>query len=165
MNPRKTCLFLSLFLLCVAGCRHESPPVAPVSTSGTGRTFDEYNAREGRNSDSFSKRELEGDARDARGDGRNRTLAAADPRRDALDPPVGRKCRVHLRRDAMGAASATPLAVGVDSPSGRAVQVTGTLERISGDWLVIRGENHTYWIPRNVVLAVDFDDAADAGVR
>ena len=34
--------------------------------------------------------------------------------------------------------------------------VTGTLERVGRDWLLVRGDRSTYWVPREAVLAVEF---------
>ena len=37
-------------------------------------------------------------------------------------------------------------------------QISGTLERVGRDWLVVRGAKSTYWVPRETVLAVEFVD-------
>lgn len=71
---------------------------------------------------------------------------------------TGVRCRVHLRRDAVGMAGQAPLPiVGTSMPSERA-SVVGTLARVEPDALVIRGDDSDYWIPREVILAVQFLD-------
>ena len=78
---------------------------------------------------------------------------------DAVRPPAGRRCRLHFRREAIGVAgqAAYPITGGNNLAADRA-SVTGTLERVGRDWLVVRGDRSTYWIPREAVLAVEFVD-------
>jgi hypothetical protein len=90
------------------------------------------------------------------GDTNSSTAGAAD---DPVRPPAGRVCRIHLRREALGVAGQVPYALGGgNNISADRVQVTGTLERVGRDWLVLRTDRSTYWIPRDVVLAVEFAD-------
>jgi hypothetical protein len=78
---------------------------------------------------------------------------------DVVRPPAGRRVRLHFRREAIGVAgqAAYPLTGGNNLAADRA-SVTGTLERVGRDWLVVRGERSTYWVPREAVLAVEFAD-------
>lgn len=78
---------------------------------------------------------------------------------DAVRPPAGRRCRVHFRREAIGVAgqAAYPITGGNNLAADRA-SVAGTLERVGRDWLVVRGDRSTYWVPREAVLAVELAD-------
>jgi hypothetical protein len=84
------------------------------------------------------------------------TGAAATP--DEVRPPAGRRCRVHLRREALGIAGQAPYPITGNNLAADRAQLTGTLERVGRDWLVLRGERSTYWVPRDAVLAVEFAD-------
>ena len=77
---------------------------------------------------------------------------------DEVRPPAGRRCRVHLRREAMGVAGQAPYPLSGNNLAADRVLLSGTLERVGRDWLVVRGERSTYWVPRDVVLAVEFAD-------
>ena len=77
---------------------------------------------------------------------------------DEVRPPAGRRCRVHLRREAMGVAGQAPYPMSGNNLAADRVLLSGTLERVGRDWLVLRGERSTYWVPRDVVLAVEFAD-------
>jgi hypothetical protein len=80
--------------------------------------------------------------------------AARPPPGDGLR--TGVKCRVHLRRDAAGLAGGAPLSiVGASMLSDRA-SVVGTIERVEAEGITLRGDGSTYWIPRGVILAVEF---------
>src|SRR5690349_9469171 len=61
---------------------------------------------------------------------------------------TGRRCRVHLRRDAVGLAGNAPLSVLGTSALSERAQLAGTLERVDADGLTLRTEGSTYWIPR-----------------
>src|SRR5688572_25482463 len=75
---------------------------------------------------------------------------------DEVRPPAGRRCRVHLRREALGIAGQAPYPITGNNIAADRAAVTGTLERVGRDWLVLRGERSTYWIPRDAVLALEF---------
>ena len=77
---------------------------------------------------------------------------------DEVRPPAGRRCRVHLRREAMGVAGQAPYPMSGNNLAADRVLLSGTLERVGRDWLVLRGERSTYWVPRDVVLTVEFVD-------
>jgi hypothetical protein len=75
---------------------------------------------------------------------------------DPVRPPAGWKCRIHFRREAMGVAGQAPYPLSGNNLATDRAQITGTLERVGRDWLVVRGDRSTYWIPREAVLAVEF---------
>ena len=77
---------------------------------------------------------------------------------DPVRPPAGRACKVHLRREALGVAGQVPYPLEGNRITTDRVQLTGTLERVGRDWLVLRSDRSTFWIPRDAVLAVEFDD-------
>ena len=75
---------------------------------------------------------------------------------DAVLPPAGRRCRVHLRRDSLGVANPAPYPIVGNNIASERALLAGTLERVGRDWLVLRGERSTFWLPREAVLAVEF---------
>ena len=85
-------------------------------------------------------------------------LSEVAVQQDDVRPPAGRRCRVHLRRDGLGVANAAPYPLSGNAIATERAQITGTLERVGRDWLVLRGEKSTYWVPRETVLAVEFVD-------
>ena len=83
--------------------------------------------------------------------------AAARPAQ-AAGLQTGRRCRVHLRRDAVGLAGNAPLSVLGTSALSERAQLAGTLQRVDDDGITLRADGSTYWIPREVILAVEFPD-------
>ena len=83
--------------------------------------------------------------------------AAARPAK-VVGLQTGRRCRVHLRRDAVGLAGNAPLSVLGTSALSERAQLAGTLERVDDDGITLRTDGAAYWIPREVILAVEFPD-------
>jgi hypothetical protein len=79
----------------------------------------------------------------------------AQPAADEVRPPAGRRCRVHLRRDAMGVAGQAPYPISGNNLATDRASLVGTLERVGRDWIIVRGERSTYWLPVESVLAVE----------
>lgn len=75
---------------------------------------------------------------------------------DDVRPPAGRRCRVHLRRDAMGVAAQAPYPLAGNNLAADRASVTGTLERVTRDWVVVRSDRSTHWLPRDAVLSIEF---------
>jgi hypothetical protein len=75
-------------------------------------------------------------------------------------PATGRPCRVHLRRDAMGLATISPLPMGsrATSPSVRATQIEGVLDDVGDHWVTLRTADRVYSIPVGSILAIEFLD-------
>jgi hypothetical protein len=69
---------------------------------------------------------------------------------------TGVKCRVHLRRDAAGLAGGAPLSIVGASMLSERASVAGTIDRVEAEGITLRGDGSTYWIPRDVILAVEF---------
>jgi hypothetical protein len=78
------------------------------------------------------------------------------PAQDDVRPPAGRRCRVHLRREAMGVAGQAPYPLSGNNLATDRASIVGTLERVGRDWIVLRGERSTFWLPVASVLAVEF---------
>jgi len=78
------------------------------------------------------------------------------PAQDEVRPPAGRRCRVHLRREAMGVAGQAPYPITGNNLATDRASIVGTLERVGRDWIVLRGEHSTYWLPVDSVLAVEY---------
>jgi hypothetical protein len=75
---------------------------------------------------------------------------------DDVRPPAGRRCRVHLRREAMGVAGQAPYAISGNNLATDRASIVGMLERVGRDWIVVRGDRSTLWLPVDSVLAVEF---------
>ena len=86
----------------------------------------------------------------------------AEREAQASRPPAGEilrtgvHCRVHLRRDAAGLAGGSPLSIVGASMLSERASVAGTIDRVEADGITLRGDGSTYWIPRDVILAVEF---------
>jgi hypothetical protein len=75
--------------------------------------------------------------------------AAPPAAEQPADPtlPVGQQCTVHFQRARSAPAT--------DAPSPSISPVSGVLERVTPDWLVVKGSAVTYRIPRGDVLRID----------
>ena len=75
-------------------------------------------------------------------------------------PATGRRCRVHLRRDAMGLATISPLPMGSrsTSPAVRATQLEGVIDAAGDHWITLRTTDHVYSLPVGSVLAIEYLD-------
>jgi hypothetical protein len=74
----------------------------------------------------------------------------------SVNPPVGKTCKIQFRRDALGTAATLPVSPLTDSLNGGETSISGTLKSTSEDWLVLdRGGKET-WIPKSVVLLIEF---------
>ena len=76
---------------------------------------------------------------------------------DVVRPPAGRRVRLHLRREALGVAGQAPYPLSGNNLAADRTSIPGTLERVGRDWLVVRGDRSTFWVPRDAVLAVEFE--------
>lgn len=76
-------------------------------------------------------------------------------------PATGRRCRVHLRRDAMGLATVSPLPMSSRSasPAARATQLEGVIEAAGEHWVTLRTTDRVYSLPVGSVLAIEYLDA------
>ncbi len=73
-------------------------------------------------------------------------------------PPTGHRCTVQFRRDALGIAAATPLGIRGESRVDKLAQVSGVIDQVTPEWLVLRDADKALWIPRSAVLLVEVDD-------
>jgi hypothetical protein len=81
--------------------------------------------------------------------------SSATATEDVVRPPAGRRVRLHLRREALGVAGQSPYPLSGNNLAADRTSVTGALDRVGRDWLVVRGDRSTYWVPREAVLAVE----------
>ena len=68
---------------------------------------------------------------------------------------VGKSCRVSLRRDALGMSApgyAEPMAPMI---GGHSALLSGTVEKLTSSWLVLRSDSKTYWIPTSAILMIE----------
>lgn len=70
--------------------------------------------------------------------------------------PLGERCTVQFRRDALGAGASAPISPVTHSINGADVAISGELIRADADWLVVRNEGKERWIARRAVLLVEF---------
>ena len=75
---------------------------------------------------------------------------------EVVRPPAGRRVRLHLRREALGVAGQAPYPLSGNNLAADRASITGTLERVGRDWLLVRGDRSTWWVPREAVLAIEF---------
>ncbi len=74
------------------------------------------------------------------------------PNTASVDLPIGRGCTVQFRRDLLGGSAQNPIPPTTDFINGANVSVHGTLLKVDAEWVVIRSDNTTLWIPRSNVL-------------
>jgi hypothetical protein len=72
------------------------------------------------------------------------------------DGNAGKACTIQFRRDALGAAASVPIAPTTGSFNGAPTTISGTLKSSRGDWVVITREDHDIWVPKQVILLVQF---------
>lgn len=73
------------------------------------------------------------------------------------NPPVGKRVTVHLRRDALGLDNSFAASPVLDKYGNTEISLTGTLESLSDDWLVLDLNTGKYWVAREMVLLVATD--------
>ena len=118
---------------CVPGCAPARKPAEERSSSASSLVYSPGERIS-------AEREAAAAARPARGEGLR----------------TGVKCRVHLRRDAAGLAGAAPLSIVGASMLSERASVVGIIDRVEAEGITLRGDGSTYWIPRDVILAVEF---------
>lgn len=74
----------------------------------------------------------------------------------AVSPLVGKKCLVQFRRDALGAASTTPISPNVGTFNGANTFVEGVIKSIDSEWVVVSWNGET-WVPKSAVLYISTD--------
>ena len=72
-------------------------------------------------------------------------------------PPVGKRVTVHLRKDALGMATSFATSPIQDTVGNIELSLTGTLEDINEDWLVLELNTGKYWVARESILLVATD--------
>jgi hypothetical protein len=77
-----------------------------------------------------------------------------------LSDMIGRVCSIHFRRDALGLPTPGPQSEWLPSKVSTAM---GVLVKVSDEWLVLDSGGNTRWIPRNVVLEIEFQPTTPAG--
>lgn len=73
------------------------------------------------------------------------------------DLPIGKRCSIQFRRDALGAAMDLPVSPTTGGINGAVVQIGGKIVSVTPDWIVIEageGTNRTY-VPRSVILLIE----------
>jgi hypothetical protein len=69
---------------------------------------------------------------------------------------VGRPCRVQFRRDALGMSSAT--GVGPTDNYRGMTSITGTIETLNDQWVVVSNQGRRYVIPHDAILLIDVQE-------
>ena len=69
---------------------------------------------------------------------------------------LGRRCRVQLRRDALGVAGATPVPLAGRWANESSVE--GSVVDLSDQWLVVRGAERRIVIPHASILLIELQD-------
>ena len=76
--------------------------------------------------------------------------------RNGLRAFEGDSCKVQLRRDMLGAETTLPIPPTTDVYNGASVSLSGILEDVGHNGLVLRHDGRDLWIPMEAVLLVDF---------
>ena len=71
-------------------------------------------------------------------------------------PPVGKRCTIQFRRDALGAAASLPVSPMTGNVNGADTAISGTLKSSVGEWVVLDYAGKETWIPKTVVLLIQF---------
>jgi uncharacterized lipoprotein YehR (DUF1307 family) len=71
-------------------------------------------------------------------------------------PPIGKGCSIQFRRDALGAGASGPSSPMAGNINGAEVAISGTLKSTSGDWVVLEVEGRETWVPKAVILLIQF---------
>ena len=73
-----------------------------------------------------------------------------------LTPPLGRNCTVQFRRDALGAASTSPIPPLAGNFNGGETAIGGRLKNVTSEWIVLERAGSELWIPRSSVLLLQY---------
>jgi hypothetical protein len=68
----------------------------------------------------------------------------------------GKSCTIQFRRDALGAAAALPVSPLTGSINGAETSISGTFVRFNDEWIVIESRGNEIWVPRAVVLLLQW---------
>ena len=56
----------------------------------------------------------------------------------------------------MGLAAQAPLGIQENEIPGRTTHKAGTIEQVSDQWVVLRSDDRLWWIPRPIILIIEF---------
>ena len=86
------------------------------------------------------------------------TTIGCNTARDPLaSSKIGQRCSVQFRRDALGAAAASPIPPETDAMNGAEVVIVGTLKRVQDDAVLIDTDRFEYIIPMHAILSLRFE--------
>jgi hypothetical protein len=86
-------------------------------------------------------------------------LLSSKPATAALgssNPPLGLDCTIQFRRDALGTAASLPVPPLSGAINGADTSLVGKLKSVNGEWVVVERAGGEIWIPKSVVLLVEF---------
>ena len=69
---------------------------------------------------------------------------------------AGKPCTVQFRRDALGAAASLPISPTTGSINGAETAISGRYVGTREDWVIVSRGEHEVWIPRSVILLIEF---------
>jgi hypothetical protein len=69
----------------------------------------------------------------------------------------GKPCIVQFKRNALGGAASLPVPPTTNSINGADVSISGTLQKVDKDAVIISNGKTTYWIPKDSILLLQFD--------
>ncbi len=76
---------------------------------------------------------------------------------DSSTNPAPRPCTVQFRRDALGAAASSPGSPRTPFMNGVDTTIHCTFKSTREDWVIVEREHKEVWIPKSVVLFVEFE--------
>lgn len=77
--------------------------------------------------------------------------------------PIGQQCEIQFRRDALGQGAELPTSATTGNINGATVNISGTLVSATAEWVVIKKDNDSLWIPRAVVLLIRVQNQTGPG--
>ena len=75
---------------------------------------------------------------------------------DSSSPPAGKSCTIQFRRDALGAAASLPISPMTGNINGAETTISGALKSTSGEWVILNRAGKDVWIPKSVILLIEF---------
>ena len=82
---------------------------------------------------------------------------ADDEATAGFSPPLGKRITVHLRKDALGMANNYASDPVLEKSGNIEVSLTGILEALNDDWVVLKLNTGNYWVARDTVLLLASD--------
>ena len=81
-------------------------------------------------------------------------LLSGCDQQDAPTLQTGKPCTIQFRRDALGAGASLPISPMTGGINGAYTSISGTLKRVTAEWVVIEQNGDEISVPKSVVLLI-----------